>query len=105
MKPLGRGAARLPASQWNWVENTFVPQGIEVPKSYLINEQNKVGPQRKWNFRESKITRAGVPMNLAAFQSQNRFNQTYLVLRAEDSDYRRHLPHLKELMSALKTTR
>lgn len=104
MLPLKRGVTRLPASTWRWVELTFVPKGIAVPKSYVLNEQQKVGPQRQWNYREAKVTRAGVPMNVAAFQTQNKFANIFLVIRQDESDYVGNLGQLKELVSSLNWT-
>lgn len=100
--PLKRGPARLPASTWRWVDQTFVPAGLVTPKSYVLNEQHRVGPALRWNFREAKISRAGVAMNLAAFQTQDKFANIFLVLRQDEVGYADNLGQLKELVSALK---
>lgn len=100
--PLKRGPARLPASTWRWVDLTFVPAGLQAPKSYVLNEQHRVGPNLQWTFREAKVSRAGVAMNLAAFHTQNKFANIFLVLRQDDADYAGNLGQLKELVSALK---
>lgn len=102
MMPLKRGAARLPASTWRWVDLTFVPQGMQAPKSYVLSEQQNVGPKQQWNFREAKISRAGIALNLAAFHTQNKFANIFLVLRQDETDYVGNLGQLKELVSALK---
>lgn len=102
--PLKRGVARLPASTWRWVDLTFVPQGIHAPRTYVLNEQQNIGPKQQWNFREAKVTRAGVPLNLAAFHTQNKFANIFLVLRQDEGDYVGNLGQLKELVSSLKWT-
>lgn len=102
MVPVARGAGRTPASLWNWVDQTFVPSGINKAKSFEMNVQKNVGPTKKWTFREAQITRAGIPMNLAALYTQTKYHHVYLVLREDGKDYQIRLTQLKDLASEIR---
>lgn len=104
ISPLKRGPARLPASVWQWVDSTFVQKASVTPRTYVLNEQSNVGYNKKWNYREATVSRAGVPMNLAAFQAANKFANVFLVLRQDNTDYAGNLLQLKELAASLKWT-
>lgn len=102
MIPVQKNAARRPASLWQTVDRIFAPEGITPAKTYELGIQDDVGPGRRWSFRESKISRAGVSMNIGAFQSKQKYHDIYIVLRGSDADYRRELPQLKDLMREIK---
>lgn len=102
MIPVQKNAARRPASLWQTVDRIFAPDGITPAKTYELGVQDNVGPGRRWSFRESKISRAGVSMNIGAFQAKQKYHDIYIVLRGSDIDYRRELPQLKDLMREIK---
>lgn len=102
MKPIERSRVRSPASLWQWVDQTFVRQGLTVPRTYELDVQKNVGPGNQWTYREAKISQAGVPTSLASFYAKSNYHHVFLVLREEQRDYQIHLSQLKDLVSDMR---